>query len=205
MFIIYGTKGVTSVVETGDFACPGCGGLQRPYSRVAVNRYFTLFFIPLIPLGKAGEYIECRNCGGQFDERALVELQEVVVEKIRVEFIEHVKRLMVLTAIADGPANATEIDAIRATCQELSGEPLSKADVDRELYLARLSKGGLADYPRRFKGQLDDEDKQAVMRSIVAIAGADGPIGDDERKLLEELAADMGMEPSVVPQIQSTG
>jgi tellurite resistance protein len=195
---------VSSVVETGDFACPGCGGLQRPYARIAVKRYFTLFFVPLIPLGQVGEYIECRNCGGQYDERALVELQEVVVQNTRVELNEHAKRLMVLTAIADGQANAAEIDAIRATYKDLSGEALSKADVDRELYLARLSKGGLADYPRRFKGQLDDEAKQVVMRSVVAVAAADGPIGDDERKLLEELAADMGMEPAVVHQLCST-
>lgn len=193
MFIIYGTKGVTSAVESGEFDCPGCGGLKRPYVRNEVRRYFTVFFVPLIPLGKAGEYIECGNCGGQFDERVLIEFPEEVVANTRAEFLEHVKRLMVIAATADGPANDAEVAAIRATYQEISGEPLSKADVDRELYLARLAKGGLAPYPRQFAGRLDDGQKEAVMRAVVSVASADGPIGEAERTLIEEVAAEMGV------------
>jgi hypothetical protein len=48
--IIYGYR--NREIETGarDFYCPKCE-TQRPYKFKKIERYFTLFFIPLFPLG----------------------------------------------------------------------------------------------------------------------------------------------------------
>jgi len=60
-FIIFGTKGVTSRIQEGQFHCPNCNSSQ-PYRHNKVRRFFTLYFIPLIPLGTIGEHVECETC-----------------------------------------------------------------------------------------------------------------------------------------------
>lgn len=194
MFIVYGTKGVTTELGWGEFACPNCGWARRTFARKAVRRHFTLFFIPLFPTGRAIEFIECQSCGGQFDPGVLAQAEAVRQVIDRTEFIEHVKRLSVLAAMADGDANADEVAAIRATYAEVSGGgALSKSDIERELYLARLARGGLSQYPRQFSGTLGTPEKEGAIRAVLAVLLADGPLGDDERRFLGEVAAEMGL------------
>jgi uncharacterized tellurite resistance protein B-like protein len=69
-FIIFGTRGVRSTVEQGQFYCPQCDG-QKPYKLKKVTQFFTLYFIPLIPLGSKGKYVECQNCKNTYIERIL--------------------------------------------------------------------------------------------------------------------------------------
>ncbi len=196
MFIVYGTKGVTLDLDWGEFACPNCAWARRTYARKSVRRHFTLFFVPLFPVSRAVEFVECQSCGGQFDERVLVEAREVRKVIDRTVFFEDVKRLMVLAAMADGDANDAEIAAIRATYAEVAGKGLSKTDVDRELYLARLARGGLAQYPRRLSGEPEVSDKEQAIRAMLAVIVADRAMGDDERRFLEDVAAEMGVTPA---------
>jgi hypothetical protein len=63
--IIWGWRTCESVAGEGHFSCPVCRTQQR-YRHLAYNRYFTLYFIPLIPLGRAGEQVECQGCFGRF-------------------------------------------------------------------------------------------------------------------------------------------
>ena len=67
--VIYGTRGITSRVGAGRFNCPRCG--ESPYAHSVVRRWFTLFFIPLIPLNVAGDYVECQRCFGTYGARVL--------------------------------------------------------------------------------------------------------------------------------------
>lgn len=59
--IIYGYRNRKIDVATGAFQCPRCQA-QRIFKRQRIDRYFTLFFIPLFRLGRVGEYVECQTC-----------------------------------------------------------------------------------------------------------------------------------------------
>ena len=59
--IIFGTKGRTKEIGRGEFFCPNCR-IQRPYIEKRISRYFTLYFIPIFPIKKLGEYVECQVC-----------------------------------------------------------------------------------------------------------------------------------------------
>ncbi|WP_367890590.1 zinc-ribbon domain-containing protein [Sinomicrobium kalidii] len=63
--IIFGTRGISSTQTSGKFHCPQCNA-QQSYKRKKVTKFFTLYFIPLIPLGKRGEYVECTTCKTTF-------------------------------------------------------------------------------------------------------------------------------------------
>jgi hypothetical protein len=68
--IIWGSTGRTTVAGQGDFHCPQCQH-RAPYTHYLIQRYFTLYFIPLFPTNTVAEYVQCQGCGGNFDPRVL--------------------------------------------------------------------------------------------------------------------------------------
>ncbi len=68
--IIWGSRGLTSDLEDGRFYCPRCDGEVR-YRLKQVTPYFTLYFIPLFPMGSGQRYVECQICQGNFREEVL--------------------------------------------------------------------------------------------------------------------------------------
>lgn len=65
MFVIFGIKSRKKTIEQGRFHCPNEGG-TRPFRHQQARRWFSLFFIPLIPLGKQGEWVQCLSCGATY-------------------------------------------------------------------------------------------------------------------------------------------
>jgi hypothetical protein len=69
-FIIWGSRGLTSTVENGDFHCPRCDQ-QQEYALKQVRPWFTLYFIPIFPVGGAEKYVECLGCGNTYKDEVL--------------------------------------------------------------------------------------------------------------------------------------
>jgi hypothetical protein len=70
MILIWGWRSLLRVLGTGDFYCPRCQQ-DSSYKLVRPRRWFTLFFIPVIPLKWGEQYVECTRCGGAFREAVL--------------------------------------------------------------------------------------------------------------------------------------
>jgi WD40 repeat protein len=63
--IIFGWGVRRKAYDIGQRGCPHCQS-YRPFQHVVASRWFSLFFIPLIPLGRVGEYLACTACGSQY-------------------------------------------------------------------------------------------------------------------------------------------
>ncbi|MEJ2899803.1 zinc-ribbon domain-containing protein [Acinetobacter sp. NS-4] len=62
MFFIFGIGPKTKVVEKSQFLCPVCR-TRSAYELKQQCNYFSLFFIPLLPLSKSkGEFVKCLHC-----------------------------------------------------------------------------------------------------------------------------------------------
>lgn len=59
--IIFGTKPRMKTIGTGSFYCPKCQ-TTRQYDHKRGKNYFTLYFVPLFPIGDLGEFVECQTC-----------------------------------------------------------------------------------------------------------------------------------------------
>jgi predicted RNA-binding Zn-ribbon protein involved in translation (DUF1610 family) len=68
--IIWGSRGLTSTRGSGTFYCPRCDS-EADYALKQVRPFFTIYFIPLFPIGAAQRYVECHSCGGTFKEEVL--------------------------------------------------------------------------------------------------------------------------------------
>lgn len=71
MFFVFGFGPKSKVVEKNIFLCPVCH-LRSHYERRQERSYFSLFFIPLIPLSKKiSESVTCLQCGTKMPSTVL--------------------------------------------------------------------------------------------------------------------------------------
>jgi len=68
--IFYGSRGIKSELERGTFYCPKCDAEQY-YRLMQIRPYFTLYFLPLFPIGGAERYVECERCSQGYKEAVL--------------------------------------------------------------------------------------------------------------------------------------
>lgn len=61
MLIIWGIRVFFNTTGQGVFRCQHCG-TDREYRRRAGRRFFTVFYVPVIPLNKVGQHVQCRAC-----------------------------------------------------------------------------------------------------------------------------------------------
>lgn len=68
-FFIGGIQPKTVVIDKQAKTCPGCGYPELYLKRV--DRYFSLFFIPLFPVKKGVPFLTCENCNAIFNGHGL--------------------------------------------------------------------------------------------------------------------------------------
>jgi transposase-like protein len=73
MIFIWGSRGMSSTVESGKFYCPRCDEDGSEYDLKSEKRWFTFFFIPIFPISGSTRYVECLHCRGTFHEEVLDE------------------------------------------------------------------------------------------------------------------------------------
>lgn len=78
MFIIFGTKTRFKTLSAGEFFCPQCRA-KRAYELRQARNWFTLYFIPLIPLNMLGEMVTCQTCGTNFQPDILSQPEPATV------------------------------------------------------------------------------------------------------------------------------
>ncbi len=195
--IIFGTRSMESVRSTGIFNCPRCGQ-SKPYQHKSVNRWFTLYFIPVIPMGSVGTYIRCGQCGATYGEAVLSYDPEGEKRQLYLKL----RGLLVLVALADGtPADCEEIRAIAAAYQEATGTPLSAADIESDSRRALADKVQLETYARQVAQQLNYQGKALFLRAAFSVLCAKGPPRSDAAPVISALAQAMQITTEQVKQI----
>jgi tellurite resistance protein len=189
--IIYGTRGMTSVGGMGRFHCPACG--ESAYRHQKVRRWFTLFFIPMIPLDLAGEYIECGKCMGTFEMEVLSYDPAAERAKFEAAFQIAIRRTMVKMCLADGVVDPEEVVAIREIYAKLAGVELSEDDVGEEIAEAMTDPRTVQQYLQAGIGMFNLKAKELIVRAAYAVAAADGEFHAEEQKLLHNIGAALQM------------
>ncbi len=194
--IIFGTRGITTTPDRGEFLCPECGG-QREYAHRRVRRFFTLYFIPVIPLDKVGEYIECAGCQGTFKEQVLDHQSGPdAAINVEAEFQQVIKRVMALMTLADGEVDAAEIETMASIFGQLTNRQVAPQVLEDEVTRARTEGRTVADYLRGVSPMLNDHGKEMILRAAYMVAASDGVFHEDEMSLLEESAKALQMTPA---------
>ena len=195
MLVIFGFRVLYRTIGHGTFHCQRCGG-DREYARRAGRRWFTLFFIPVVPLGRAGEHVRCAVCRTRYRMEVLslptvAQMQAALPAGMRAAAIA-----MLRTGGGSSvPARRRAIDAIKGS---------GLADYDDAALDADLSAPALPGQPgrelagplNRLTVQLAVPAREWFLAEAVRIGLADGMLSDDERHVAREIAAQLGMTPA---------
>jgi hypothetical protein len=65
MLLVFGVRYLHTVIMTGRFHCPTCGG-DRPYRLRRPRAWFHVFWLPLVPLAHGAPVVECGTCSARF-------------------------------------------------------------------------------------------------------------------------------------------
>jgi hypothetical protein len=186
MLIIWGLRIVYLTIGQGVFFCRRCGG-DRDYRHRSGRRFITVFFIPLIPLARTGEHIQCLTCKTRYvtevlDQPTAAQMQDQLPAGLRALAV-------VMLNAGDqesGPARRRAIDVVRDAGDREFGE--SALDVDlakpREAHAAAIVALG---------GQLQAHAREWYLAEAIRIGLADGPLSPAERTAAEYIAATLGM------------
>ncbi len=114
MLLLFGWTTRTKTLGTGSFYCRNEGG-DRTYLLLQARRWFTLFFIPLIPLKVLGDLVQCSSCGVQYDSKVLDVPTNAPVQ----DEPEAMVRAALSDAGSDGAVSSEELDQIVRMAIEL--------------------------------------------------------------------------------------
>ncbi len=186
--IIYGSRGITSVVETGQFNCPQCES-PREFRLKQVRNFFTLYFIPLIPLDVAGRFLECGSCRGTFDEK----IRSYDPAQEQLEMQSQMLRVMVMAALADGGVDDIERAEIKRQFLELFESDVTDETLNDEIAMATSSGADLNSYVATLADDLSDQGIELVVRLAYFTMSAGGDLQPGHQTQLAKLSETLGI------------
>ncbi|SNS61357.1 TerB family tellurite resistance protein [Actinomadura mexicana] len=192
--IIFGWRVVFFTLSRGTFHCPGCGG-DRGYRRRQGRNFFTLFFVPVIPLMKAGgEFVECDTCHGRWNPAVL----DVPTTAQLAQMPAMLLRMAIAQVLRSGDytnaaARSRAVSVVRQAGEPGYGEPALDADLGRPFDEVRVEMG-------RAASALAPEARESILRAAAEIALVDGPLTVSEEETLSAVGADLELT-----RVQVTG
>ncbi|MCJ8315048.1 MAG: TerB family tellurite resistance protein [Saccharospirillaceae bacterium] len=190
--IIFGTRSLTTTPESGNFNCPSCNNVQ-PYGLKRVRRFFTLYFIPVIPLDKLGEYVECKSCKDTYKNDILKYDPAANSEAFEAEYHVGIKKVMIHVLLADGVIDDSEVEVVMDIYQRISGNEISKESLLDEIKNIQKTNESLSNILLNLSGTLNDEGKERVIQAAVYVALADGEFQQEEADLVSKIGKELGM------------
>lgn len=186
MLIIWGLRVIYHTIAQGVFFCRRCGG-DRNYRHRAGRRFVTVFFIPLIPLTKTGEHVQCTACKTRYVSDVL---RLPTAARMQKALPTGMRALVAVMLRAGDPASADArrraIDAVTGAGAQGYDDAALDADLAVPAQEGRRAIIALGE-------QLRVHAREWHLAELIRIAMADGPLTGAERAAAEAVAADLGL------------
>lgn len=185
--ILFGWRTRSTVVGTGMFFCPREGGDHR-YEQKKARRWFTVFFVPLIPLKELGEFVECTSCRDTYHLDVLEGRTAAEIEDVGTIAVRHIVVAMIS---ADGTVTEQERDAAVQVVGRFASHPYGHDDLDTDL--RALSNDALVGHLHELAASLNAHGKENVLTAAVYLAGSDGRAERTELETARRIGRALGM------------
>jgi hypothetical protein len=186
MLLIWGLRVIYRTLGQGVFFCRRCGG-DREYRRRSGRRFVTVFFIPLIPLARTGEHVQCLTCKTRYVTEVLRLPTTVQMQLTLTAGTRALVAVMLRAGDQASPqARRRAIEAVTGTGEPGYDERALDDDLAESAQAGRPKIAALGD-------QLQVQAREWYLAEAVRIAMADGPLTSAERTAAAQLAAGLGM------------
>ena len=197
--IIWGFRVVWRTIAEGVFHCPQ-EEADKPYRLRSARRFFTLFFIPLIPLKKMGQAVECQGCKQRFEPTVLA---RPTAPQMATTLYDAVRCALVSILEIDGgldPKARHEALRVIHSVQDDGAYSLIQLDADLRLFPTHDLESQL----NQAKALLQDDGREHLLTECIRVAAADGPISVGERHLLGRIGRALGLSDAHVLGVMQT-
>ena len=189
MLLIWGLRVFFRTISEGVFHCRNCGG-DRQYRLRAGRRWFTLFFIPVIPLTRVGEHVQCQTC----KTRYVVDVLKLPTAAQMQTALPAGMRAAATAMLQSGdPASSAARQRAVAVIQGAGAQGYADANLDHD---RAQPAEAISQAIGQVAQQLTPDAKEWFLAEVVRIGTADGPLTDPERQTAQAIAADLGMSPA---------
>jgi hypothetical protein len=186
LLIIWGVRVFHRTIGHGVFHCRRCGG-DRRYLLRGGRRFFTLFFIPVVPLNKVGEHVQCLTCKTRYHTDALALPTAEQMQAALPAGMRAAASAMLRAGDPGSPASRRRaIDAITGA----GAQHYDDAALDRDLARPPQHIGPAL---QQVGEQLAVQAREWFLAEVVRIGMTDGPLSDAERQAARAVAAGLGM------------
>jgi len=186
VLIIFGLRVFYRTIAQGTFHCRRCGG-DRQYRHRAGRRWFTLFFIPVIPLNSVGEHVQCTTCRTRYVTDVLSQATTAQMQAALPMGMRAAASAMLRSGDPASPAaRQRAIEAVVGAGTPGYDETMLNADLSQpfESIRAALNQVG---------AQLTIQAREWYLADVIRIGMADGPLTDGERQAAVAIGVDLAM------------
>lgn len=197
MLLIFGFRVRFTPTGSVEFFCPQCGG-DRHANLVTARRWFTLFFLPVIPLKVVGEYVQCATCNTHFKPNVLERpttagLSQVLSNAVRV-----------LTVMVVGGGDRHDPAMRSAAIRNVQAVVADYDDTILSSDLAVVDPSQAEQYVHPLADGLEVSGKERFVADLIRVALAGGTITPNQRWLLDSTGRGIGLTPVHVTGIVSS-
>jgi hypothetical protein len=184
--LIIGLRIIWKTLRRGTFHCPQ-ERADHPYLVQEARRFLAVFFIPIIPLGKAGQAVRCESCKGRFpvsvlDQPTAVDRTEQTALAVRTAAVA----MVAAGGTADVSTRSRAVDLVTRAGTEYSDDKLAED-------LRLLPVHDIQSVVTRAAGSFDDPGKERLVADVAELASSRDELSAGERRVLDSLAAGLGM------------
>jgi hypothetical protein len=186
LLLIWGFRTFYRTIGQGVFHCRRCGG-DREYRHRSGRRFFTLFFIPVIPLTKSSEHVQCTACRTRYHLDVLGLPTAAQMQAALPTGMRAAAAVMLRSGDPGSPAaRQRAVEAIQGAGSQGYGDVSLDADLAQpvEAVTTALNQVG---------SQLTPDAREWFLAEVVRIGLMDGPLSDQQRQTAQAVAADLGM------------
>lgn len=200
MFIIFGTRALKHTIDNSEIlknSCPNCSNGNLVNKRY--RRWFTLFFIPVIPLNEIDRFYECDKCNSGYQNDIKKILQESQVdqshkqEQAKSIFVSALIATMTHMALIDNDYAKEEEREIKDT---INNFPEFKEHL-MEIHESVKNQGNNDNYVFNLLNEARNLFPSEAMLNLLAQAAvillADGTIEKEEEELMKEYLIACGL------------
>jgi hypothetical protein len=194
MLLVFGFKIRLSTVASLVLFCPTCGG-DRVGARRSARRWFTLFWIPLLPLNRVGEVVECETCHTRYDPSVADQPTTASLAAILDDAVRVLTAMIVRTGRPESAVlRYAAVDHVARVLPAyddavLAGDVAALDPALAEQYVAPLADG------------LEVTGKERLVADLVRVAMADGTVTADQRRIIDLTGRGLGLTPTHVTGI----
>jgi hypothetical protein len=186
LLIILGLRAFYRTIAQGTFHCRRCGG-DRQYRHRSGRRWFTLFFLPVIPLNSVGDHVQCRTCRTRYVTDVLSQPTTAQMQAALPAGMRAAVSTMLRSGDQVSPVSRQR--AIEAAIE--AGTPgYDEAMLNADLMMPFDS---IRPALNQVGAQLTVQAREWYLTEVIRIAMADGTLTEGERHASMAIGVDLGM------------